>query len=167
MNQTDFLFPSLPVPSMYCHVTLLLLRCRTLHFPLLSFMRFLSAHFCSVFRSICKTTAPSFSSSANLLRAHSVPLSRSLMKMLNSIGPHVDFWGECWHHCWLAANWTLYHLSQPSGPSCLASFLSTLLFTRLTCTLSACLWWCYGRHCQKLYWSRGKQPPPLSSWPSG
>jgi len=32
-------------------------------------------------------------SSANLLRVHSVPSSRSLMKMLNRTGPSTDPWG--------------------------------------------------------------------------
>ena len=38
------------------------------------------------------TTPPSFVSSANLLRVHSVPLSRSLMKMSDSTSPSIDPW---------------------------------------------------------------------------
>lgn len=66
------------------HLGLFLSRGRTWHFPLLSFMRFLPAHFSSLSRSLWMTaqtsgetdSPPSFVSSANLLRVHSVPPCR-------------------------------------------------------------------------------------------
>ena len=76
-------------------------RCRTLHISLLNFMKFLSAHFSSLSRSLWMAaqlcgvlvTCPSFVSSANLVRLHSVPSSRSLMKVLNRTGPSIYSWG--------------------------------------------------------------------------
>ena len=69
-------------------------RCRTLYFPLLNCMRFLSAHFSSLSEVpldgntlIWSTIPPGFGeggfSTTNLLRVHCTPSSRSLM--LNSI----------------------------------------------------------------------------------
>ncbi|KAK4806792.1 hypothetical protein QYF61_005588 [Mycteria americana] len=85
---------------MYWCLGLFLPRGRTLPFPLLNFMRFLSAHFSSLFRSLwmaarssaISATPPTFVSPANLLRVHSAPSSRSLMKMLNRTGPSIDPW---------------------------------------------------------------------------
>ena len=64
--------------SIYRCLGLFLPRCRTLHFPLLNFMRLLSAHFSSLSRSLwmaaqpygISATPPSFVPSANLLRVH-------------------------------------------------------------------------------------------------
>jgi len=61
-------------------------------------MRFTWAHFSSLSRSIWITSCPSgvlsvphsLVSSANFLRVHSTPLSVSLMKILQSIGPSAD-----------------------------------------------------------------------------
>lgn len=66
-------------------------RCKTLHFPLLNFMMFLSSHFSSLLRYIWKTAWPfghpstlsSFVTGVNLLIVHSAISSKSLMKMLN------------------------------------------------------------------------------------
>jgi len=87
-------------PSLYWCIGLLLPRCRTLHLPLLKFIMFLCAQLCSLSRSPCmaaqrsvvSATLPSLVSSANLLRIHSVPSSRSLMK-LNKTGLTTDPWG--------------------------------------------------------------------------
>ena len=75
-------------------------RCKTLHFPLLNFMRFQSAQFSSLLRSLwmavqpsCVSPTASFVPSTDLLRVSSVLSSRSLMKMLNSIGPIIESWG--------------------------------------------------------------------------
>ncbi|KAK4807049.1 hypothetical protein QYF61_018390 [Mycteria americana] len=65
---------------------------------LLNLMKFTWTHFSKLSRSIWMasllssiSTAPlSLVSSANLLRVHSIPLSMSLMKVLNIIGPTVD-----------------------------------------------------------------------------
>lgn len=62
-------------------------RCRTWHFPLLNFMKFLLAHFSSLLRSLWMAAQPpgvlltssSILFSENLLRAQSVPSSWSLM----------------------------------------------------------------------------------------
>ncbi|KAK4827087.1 LOW QUALITY PROTEIN: hypothetical protein QYF61_014189 [Mycteria americana] len=72
--------------------------CRTLHLALLNLMRFTQAHFSSLSRSLWMVSHPSdvstaplsLMSSANLLRVHSIPLSMSLMKILNSTGPTID-----------------------------------------------------------------------------
>ncbi|KAK4814241.1 LOW QUALITY PROTEIN: hypothetical protein QYF61_012737 [Mycteria americana] len=70
----------------------------TLHLALLNLMRFTQAHFSSLSRSLWMTSHPSgvstaphsLVSSANLLRVHSISLSMSLMKILNSTGPSTD-----------------------------------------------------------------------------
>ncbi|KAK4818489.1 hypothetical protein QYF61_014219 [Mycteria americana] len=83
--------------SLYWNRGLPRTRCRTLHLALLNLMRFTQAHFSSLSRSLWMTsrsssvsTAPlSLVSSANLLRVHSILLSMSLMKILNSTGPTI------------------------------------------------------------------------------
>ncbi|KAK4810863.1 hypothetical protein QYF61_008835 [Mycteria americana] len=85
-------------PSLYWNRGLPQPRCRTLHLALLNLMRFTQAHFSSLPRSLWMTSRPSgvstaplsLVSSANLLRVHSISLSMSLMKILNSTGPTVD-----------------------------------------------------------------------------
>ncbi|KAK4828690.1 LOW QUALITY PROTEIN: hypothetical protein QYF61_000528 [Mycteria americana] len=80
---------------------LFLSRCRTLHFSFLNFMRFVSAHFSSLLRSVSMAAQPSgvsanpprFVSPENFLRSHAAPPPRSLMKMLNRTGPNIDPWG--------------------------------------------------------------------------
>ncbi|KAK4810817.1 hypothetical protein QYF61_008789 [Mycteria americana] len=60
-----------------------------------------SAHRSSLSRSLCRDFLPSsrstlphnLVSSANLLRVHSIPLSRSLIKILNRTGPNTEPWG--------------------------------------------------------------------------
>lgn len=74
------LLSSQVVPSMSWCLGLLLPRCWTLQFPLLNFMRFLSAHFSSLSRSFWMaakpyslwTTPSSFVSSGNLLRVQTL-----------------------------------------------------------------------------------------------
>lgn len=74
---------------------------KTLHLPLLNFMRFLSAQFSSLSRSLwaaaqptgVTATPPGFVSSVNLLKHHSAPSSRSLTKKLNSTRPSISPWG--------------------------------------------------------------------------
>lgn len=72
---------------------------RTLHFPLLKFMRFLLNQPSSLSRShvvpqLCGVSAapPSFASSGNLLRCTLSHHFRSLVKLLNSINPSNDPW---------------------------------------------------------------------------
>lgn len=73
--------------------------CETLH--LLNLTRLLLAPFSGVFRSSCRVVLPSkmptsplsLTSSANSVRVHLIPLSRSLMKILNSVGPNFSPWG--------------------------------------------------------------------------
>jgi len=55
------------------------------------------------------TTPSSFMSSADLLRVHSIPSSRSLMKKLNKTGPSTDPWG---HHCGVSGRTGTY-FEQP------------------------------------------------------
>lgn len=74
--------------SMECCLELFLPRGRTLHFPLLNFMRLLPSDVSSLpwFMSMIAhqsgllATPPSFVLFVNLLKVHSVPSSRSLMK---------------------------------------------------------------------------------------
>jgi len=76
-------------------------RCRTLQLAFLNLMRFMQAHFFSCFRSLWMASYPSgmstasliLASPANLVRVHSISLSRSLMKIFNSIGHSTDPWG--------------------------------------------------------------------------
>ena len=76
--------------------------CRTLHLALLNFLRFTWAHSSSLSRSLWMASLPSSKSIAslslvsfaNLLRMHSIPVSMSLIKILNSIGCSIDPWGK-------------------------------------------------------------------------
>uniref|UniRef100_A0A8C3EYK4 Uncharacterized protein n=1 Tax=Chrysemys picta bellii TaxID=8478 RepID=A0A8C3EYK4_CHRPI len=75
---------------------------RTLHLSLLNLIRFLLAQSLNLSRSVWTLSLPSsistpprsLVSSANLLRVQSIPSSRSLMKMLNKIGPRTDPWDQ-------------------------------------------------------------------------
>ena len=88
-------------PSLYWCMGLFLPRCRTLHLPLLIFIRFLPTQLSSLSRSCwmaaqpsgVSTTPPSFVSSANLLRVCSVPSSRTSMNKRNKTGPRTEPWG--------------------------------------------------------------------------
>jgi len=68
---------------------------------LLKLLQLASAHQSSLSRSLCRaflpsrrsTLPPSLMSFTNLLREHSIPLSRSLVKMLNQTGPKTEPWG--------------------------------------------------------------------------
>ncbi|KAK4807043.1 hypothetical protein QYF61_018384 [Mycteria americana] len=76
-------------------------KCRTLHLALLNLIQLTSAHRSSLSRSLCRAFLPSsrstlphnLVSSANLLRVHSIPSSRSLIKILNRTGPNTEPWG--------------------------------------------------------------------------
>ena len=78
------LLSSWSAPSICWCMGLFLARCRTLHFSLLNFMRFLSANFSSLQRSLWMAAWPSGTSatplslvsSADLPRVHSAPSSR-------------------------------------------------------------------------------------------
>lgn len=117
-------------------------RCRTLHCPLLKFMKFLSAHFSNLSRSPCmvpqkpglSSTPPSFVSPVDLFRVHSF---HPLMKMLlNNIGPCIDPWAIP-----LVTGLQLVcHQSQPFEPGSSASFQSLSLSSYLVHTLSVFLW---------------------------
>lgn len=83
------LFSSWAAPSTHQCKELLLPRYRTLYFPLLNSMIYLSSQFSRLLRFLWSTawlsgisgTPPAFATSVNLLRIHSTPLSRSLMTM--------------------------------------------------------------------------------------
>ena len=85
-------------PSQYSYLGLPRLKCNTLHLALLHLMTLSWAHFSSLSRSpsmvslpyIILTTPVSLMSSANLLRVHSIPQSKLLIKMLKSTGPKTD-----------------------------------------------------------------------------
>jgi len=82
----------------YWSMGLFLPRGRTLHLPLWNFTGFLCAQLSSLSRSRwmaaqlsgVSATPPSFVSSANSLRVHSVPSSRSLMSQWNKAAPSTD-----------------------------------------------------------------------------
>mgnify|MGYP001852828837 CR=1 FL=1 len=83
------------------HLGLTQLKHDTLHFALLNLIKLMWARFLSLFRSLSMASFPSIVStaslslvlSANLLRIHSIQLSRSLIKMLKSTSPMPDPWG--------------------------------------------------------------------------
>ncbi|KAM9656072.1 uncharacterized protein ACIBXB_008597 [Morphnus guianensis] len=76
-------------------------KCRTRHLALLNLIQLASAHPSSLSRSLCRaflpssrsTLPPNLVSSANLLTVHSIPLSKSLIKTLNRMGPNTEPWG--------------------------------------------------------------------------
>jgi len=86
------------LPSLYLCLQLTQPMGRSVHLALLNFMRFAWAHLSSLSRSLWMAScslgvliAPlSLVSSANLLRVHSIPLSISPTKMLNSAGPNTN-----------------------------------------------------------------------------
>lgn len=77
-------------------------KCSSWHLTLLKLIQLPSAHWSSQFRSLCKafllsgkSTLPSSEeSSANSLRIHSIPPSRSSIKILNRTYPYTDAWGK-------------------------------------------------------------------------
>lgn len=81
---------------------------RTLHFPLLNFMRLLLTCFSILLRALwtaaqpsgVSTTPPNFIPFSNLLRVHSFLTPRSVMKRLNSIGPYINPWGTPLFRVW-------------------------------------------------------------------
>ena len=88
-------------PSLHLFLVLPWPMCWTLHLALLNFMRFTQAHLSSLSRSLWVASLPSSVSTAshslvslaNLLRVHSIPLSMSPTKMLNSTSPNTNPWG--------------------------------------------------------------------------
>ena len=80
---------------LYWCLQLFLLRCRTLHLPLLNavstHLSFSGSYWMAAQPSGVSSIPPSFISSANLLRVHSVFSSRSLMKMSHKIGTWLIF----------------------------------------------------------------------------
>jgi len=95
-------------------------KCNTLHLTLLNLIMFMRPHFSSLFRSLWMTARPSLKeghlfivmASANLLRVHLIPLSMSLIKMLNSTDFKTDSWGM---PLVTSSTWTQSHWLQPSG----------------------------------------------------
>jgi len=85
-------------PSLSCTPVLCFPSCKTLHFSMLHFIRFLLAHSSSLSRSFCRvalsptvSTSPrSLVSLANFIRVSLIPSSTSLMKILNNVGPNID-----------------------------------------------------------------------------
>lgn len=131
-------------PSVYDVLSLFLHRVlfRTLHFPLLNFMRFLT-QFSSLSRSTSSAIMWCFSSSSQfciiceLAEMHSV--TRSLMKLLNTLGPSNDPWVT---PLLTVSNWTLCCWSPPSMHGHSVSFQSISLYNYLAFNLSAFLWGC-------------------------
>ena len=86
---------------LYTYLGLHQLKCSILYLPLLNLIRLLWIHFSSLLRFLWKASLLSIVSTAplrlvsptNLLRVHSIPLSRSLINMLRSTGPMMDPWG--------------------------------------------------------------------------
>lgn len=95
------LFLNQSASRLYWWLELLFTRCGPWPFPLSNFMRFLPAHSSGLSGSpwiseqlySLSATSFSFISPVNLLRVYSVPLSRSLQKMLKSIFPIIIPWG--------------------------------------------------------------------------
>lgn len=83
--------------KLFLFLGLFLPRSRTLHFPSLNSMRCLVVHSSSLSRPFwmaaqppnLSNPPPSFVSSADLCKVHDVPASRSLMKMISSIGSSI------------------------------------------------------------------------------
>lgn len=96
-------FPSVgPQPTDPRCLGLSLLKYRTLHSLLPNFMRLLSARFSSLPKSFWIAALPSSILSAspnlvlstNLLRMHSIPLLRLLMKTIDDRDPNADHWKD-------------------------------------------------------------------------
>ena len=76
-------------------------KCRAWHLALLQLIQLALAHWSSLSRPLCRaflplsrlTHLPDLVSSANLVRVPSIPLPRSLIKILNRTGPSSDPWG--------------------------------------------------------------------------
>ena len=85
-------------PSLCTYLGLLWPKGNTLHLALLNPLRFTWTHLSSFPRPFWMTSLPyvvstapfSLVSSANLLRVHSIPQSRCLIKMLRSTSPKMD-----------------------------------------------------------------------------
>lgn len=112
-------------------IELFLPRCRM---PLLNFVRFLAAHFSRLSKSlwmamppsIISSTPPSSMSPAYLLRVHSVPLSKPLLKMLHrSVDPKDTLL--------VIALQLDFHQFPSLGPGCSGSFQSISLLVQLLC----------------------------------
>ena len=116
-----------------------------LHLPLLILIRFLSTQLSSLSRSHwmaaqpsgVSTTPPNFVSSANLLRVHSIPSSRLLMKTLNKIKPTTSAWDTASYRL----PTRLHHSSQHTE---LCQSVSSQSTTHLACTSYAYVWGYYG-----------------------
>jgi len=85
-----------PLSLLFC-----ILNSRTWNLALLKLVQVASAQLSSLSRSLCRALLPSstlalppnMESSANLLREHSIPSSRSLIKILNKTGLKTEPWG--------------------------------------------------------------------------
>lgn len=92
---------SLATYLLFCACVLLYYRCSAQHTPSLNFMSLLTTLCSHLSRFLCKacetskysTTSLSLIPSANLLRMHSTPCSRQLIKSLNSTHLRVESWG--------------------------------------------------------------------------
>lgn len=93
------LLSSWVAPSIYWHMRLFLPRCRTLYFSLLNLTRFLSARFSSLLRSLDGSSTlwhishcVQFCVISKLVEGALSPITRSIMNMLNRIGPNIEPW---------------------------------------------------------------------------
>lgn len=88
-------------PILYCCMWLLSPKCCIWHLTLLNVMWLGSTHQSCLSRSLCKALLPSGRlsvppksvSSSNLVRAHYIRSPKSLIEMLNKIGPSTVSWG--------------------------------------------------------------------------
>lgn len=99
-------------PALYWCLGLLICRCRPWHFPLLSFMRFPSAHFSSLWRffwmlvqhTVFSVTHPSFVSSARHLNFLCGELPKVLSERVTYTATRNEllFWTTCYLYwlCW-------------------------------------------------------------------
>jgi len=122
--------------SLYTYLGLSQSKCNTLHLALLNLFQFNQVHFSSLSRDYWMASLPSLAalslvSSANLLRAHSIPLSMSLIRMLRSTCSRMGPWGAPLStslqlgidlltttlHLWLSDQLFIYLIVQSSNPS--------------------------------------------------
>lgn len=106
------LLSSHPSPSLYLCLTLHHPRCRTQYLPLLNFIPLVITQRSNLSESLCKASSLSGESTTSLildlLRMHSTAASRSLIDMLNRIGPRIEPWGILLSD-WLPARYSTVH----------------------------------------------------------
>lgn len=100
------LLPSHSSPNLFLCLALPCPRCRIRRLDFFNSMPLMIAQLSNLCRSLCKASYPWRESAAppclvltaNLLRVHSTPTSRSLIETLNRTGPWLSPEGYCWCH---------------------------------------------------------------------